>query len=69
MACDPETGRLREIMSELEKKPSEVLFEQNEVICIKDCYFRIDGIRNNGLDLTSIPKEQGIAYFRMKLRG
>lgn len=57
MGCNPESGEIRELMSENDLIKPEVLFKYHEVITIKDCDFRIIqicGSPHNTITLQSI---------------
>lgn len=41
MGCNPESGHIRELMSEKELLPQEILFNHGEIINIKGCDFKV----------------------------
>ncbi len=47
MACDPDSGRLRELQEGEQPKGKEVLFHQGELIHIKGCVFKLENIFPN----------------------
>ena len=59
MACDPESGVLRELNQESELKSGEVLFKSGELITVKGCLFMVQNIHPNPQN-TLILKSTGI---------